>query len=443
MTPDARRALPGLAVIGVGASIAPLDFAVNVAFPAITAAFSLPTTGIRWAAVCYVLTYGALMLAFGALGDRIGYLRVFRAGVLLGALAFTLCTFAPAYPWLLAARAVQGVAVALALSCAPALATLLVDERERTWALAAFQGTQAIAGIAAPLAGGLVMAVAGWQGVFAFRVPIALAAFAGLPLLARAAAAQRRRDDGAFDVAGSALLAASVALLLLGPALLDPDARPWPAVATTLAGCAATVAFVRRQRRLAAPIVPREAARDGGFVAINVAACAVQLASFAAPLLVPYYLLRGGGWSPVATGALLSTWAAGTLAASWGAPRTIAALGAPRAAVLGAAIAAAGLAAISGWGTAPHAPTMIACLVLQGAGLGLFQVAHADAVVAALPPSSRGVAGSIAMVARTVGVVIGATGWTWPGTDRPKIACPGMTRPGIAQPANVAEPSRT
>ena len=96
--------MAGLAVIGLGASIAPLDFSVNIAFPAITAAFGLETRGIRWVAVSYVLTYGSLMLAFGALGDRIGHLRVFRAGLLLGALAFSLCAIAPSYAWLLSAR---------------------------------------------------------------------------------------------------------------------------------------------------------------------------------------------------------------------------------------------------------------------------------------------------------------------------------------------------
>jgi len=91
----------------------PLDFAVNVAFPAITEAFALNTRAIRWVAVCYVLTYGSLMLGFGALGDRIGHVRVYRAGLLLAAVAFTLCTFAPSYDLLLFARVLQGISVAL------------------------------------------------------------------------------------------------------------------------------------------------------------------------------------------------------------------------------------------------------------------------------------------------------------------------------------------
>jgi MFS family permease len=77
---DARIGKPylGFAIVGLGASIAPLDFAVNLAFPAMTEAFALPTADIRWVAVFYVITYGSLMLYCGALGDRLGHLRVFR-----------------------------------------------------------------------------------------------------------------------------------------------------------------------------------------------------------------------------------------------------------------------------------------------------------------------------------------------------------------------------
>jgi MFS family permease len=406
-----RPAWPGLAVVGLGASIVPLDFAVNVAFPAITAAFSLPTDAIRWVAVCYVLVYGSLMLGFGALGDRIGYLRIFRAGLVLGALAFALCALAPSFGWLLAARAVQGVAVGLTLSCAPALATLLVDEHERTRALSAFGSLQAAAGVVAPVVGGAALAWLDWPGVFAFRVPVVLLALAGTPWLAQAAARQVRRTGGGFDAAGSLLLAAAVALLLLGTALVGPGLAPWPALACALGGTATAALFVRRQRDSAAPFLPAALARDTGFRLLNAAACLVQFASFAAPLTVPYYLLRGGGWTPMASGLLLAVWAAGMLAGSSAAGRAVPALGARRTMALGAAMAALGLLGMALWPERPHAPLMAACLLLQGAGLGVFQVAHADAVVAALPASSRGVAGSLGMVARTVGVVVGATVW--------------------------------
>ena len=112
----------GFAIVGCGAAIAPLDFAVNMAFPAMTEAFALATPDIRWVALCYVITYGSLMLFCGVLGDLLGHLRVFRWGLVLSALALAACAAAPSYGWLLAGRVLQGIGVALTLSCAPALA---------------------------------------------------------------------------------------------------------------------------------------------------------------------------------------------------------------------------------------------------------------------------------------------------------------------------------
>jgi hypothetical protein len=43
-------------------------------------------------------------------------------------------------------------------------------------------------------------------------------------------------------------------------------------------------------------------------------------------------------------------------------------------------------------------------------GIGLFQVGYSDYVTGALPVQERGVAGSLTMVTRTIGVVLGATG---------------------------------
>ena len=121
-TPRPRTPFLGFAIVGCGAAIAPLDFAVNMAFPAMTEAFALATPDIRWVAVCYVITYGSLMLFCGVLGDRLGHLRVFRWGLVLSALALVACAAAPSYGWLLAGRVLQGIGVALTLSCAPALA---------------------------------------------------------------------------------------------------------------------------------------------------------------------------------------------------------------------------------------------------------------------------------------------------------------------------------
>jgi hypothetical protein len=68
--------------------------------------------------------------------------------------------------------------------------------------------------------------------------------------------------------------------------------------------------------------------------------------------------------------------------------------------------------AIALWPKVPGLAVILATLALHGMGLGLFQVAYADIVVAALPRQERGVAGSLTMVTRTVGVMGAATALT-------------------------------
>ena len=409
----ARTPAIGLAVVGLGASIGPLDFSVTVAFPAITAAFALQTSDIRWVAVWYVLSYGSLMLAFGALGDRIGHLRVFRLGLMLSALAYVLGAMAPSYHWLLATRVLQGVAVALTLSCGPALAIAVFADHQRTRALAGYAAMASLAGVIAPIVGGASVALLGWPGVYWFRLPIVLLALACLPLLGPDIGKDHGRPSTPFDLAGAVLLSGSVALLLLLPALLRPDKAGLLALPAALGSLGLMTMFVRGQRRSHTPFLPHAVVRDGDFILANLSSVVVQFTSFAIPLTVPYYLTRIAGWGPLATGGLLAIWALGAMAGSAVASRAMRRRSARHAAFVAGLLVIAGLVAIGLWPSTPRYPFMVASLLVQGLGIGLFQVAYTDLVVVALPPSARGVAGSLTMVTRTVGIVIGASGWIW------------------------------
>ena len=75
------RPVFGLVIVGLGASLAPLDIAVNVALPAITSHFGLALGDVQWLVICYVLVYGSLMLVCGKLGDLFGHRLIFRIGL--------------------------------------------------------------------------------------------------------------------------------------------------------------------------------------------------------------------------------------------------------------------------------------------------------------------------------------------------------------------------
>src|SRR5262245_65515304 len=71
VSPHRHRWLSPL-IVSLGVAAGPLDTAVNIAFPAITAAFGIPVTTIQWVVICYVLTYGSLYSDVDGWGTSLG-----------------------------------------------------------------------------------------------------------------------------------------------------------------------------------------------------------------------------------------------------------------------------------------------------------------------------------------------------------------------------------
>ncbi len=401
------RALAALLVVCLGTLSAPLDSAVNIAFPAITEAFGLPAADIRWVIIAYVLTYASLTLIFGKVGDLFGYRRVFRTGLVIAAAGFLVCSAATRFELLLAGRILQGIGIALTWSCAPALATSLYPESQRTRVLGFYSGAIACGTALGPLAGGMLVQTFGWPVVFWARLPLVAAALALAWIIPAPPAMPNTRS---FDWTGALLLVAWLVTLLLAAA---QPAVPHPELVTMtliIIGAAAFALFLRHETTHPDPIIRPQLFRDAGFLGLNVASVAVNLAGFAVMLLVPFHLARTAGLSASVGGLVLGSNAVGIVLGSWAAGRIAERVGHTRLMFAGGLVSAAGLALVSSWerDTAPLA--MAACLGAQGFGLGLFQVAYGDRVLATLPRADRGVAGSLTLVTRTLGVVGAAAG---------------------------------
>jgi MFS family permease len=398
-----------IVLVGLGTSVVPLDTAVNIAFPDITGSFGLPIEMIQWVVICYVLTYASLMLAFGRAGDIWSHARMFRFGLLWSAVAYLLCAVAPSYGWLLFCRFLQGIGASLIVSCAPALVTGLFPEDRRSRAVGVFSVMYAIGSAAGPLLGGALVQVWGWPAVFWFRAPIAMTALLfleGLP------AAPRREVREAVDLVGAFLLALGISafLLMLNQLREVKHEAPVPLALAAIA-VASLIGLIRREGRVTQPIVDLALFRAGGFVALNFASVLVYLTSFAVLLFGPYYLVRFTDLSPAMAGGFLGLSFVGSILASPLAAWVIERTPPRRVAAVGAVLSGLGLAAIghSNPGAPWQALEIMAALALQGLGVGLFQVAYMDSVMRALPRQNRGIAGSVAMLTRSLGVVSGAT----------------------------------
>ena len=334
-----------------GACVISLDSTMNIAFPAIAAAFAVPPERVRWVIVCYVLVYAVTSLVGGALADRVGHGRVFRAGLLLSVVAFAMGALAPTFGWLLVARVVQGLGGGCVYGTAPGLVTLGVPAARRGRALGFLGAAMGLGFSAGPVVAGVLVDVFGWAAVFHLRLPLALAA----------------------------LVWAWVAV----------PAAPAP----------------RAPRLVAARDLVRRPVLFAGALSFIASA-----GMFAIWLLAPFYLIAARGMPASAAGLLFMLTPLGTTLAAPLAGRLADRTGARVPAVGGLALQAAGLALLSR--AEPTSPVLVVAVALfaAGFGLGMFQVPNMTVIMAAFPALQQGAAGGFAFLARTLGVVTGVLG---------------------------------
>ena len=360
---DKRTVLPPLAAVAlicVGAMVAPLDTAVNVAFPNIVDSFGVAPREILWVVLAFVFTQSVASLFFGRLGDLYGHRRMFMLGMLASAIANAALALAPSYGWLIGLRALQGAAAGMAMACAPALVSAASAPEQRGRFLALYASAISAALAIGPVAGGLLTASLGWPGVFLFRAPIALAVLMLVPSIL-ASPVQR----GGLDA---------------------PSSRPKIAWRS----------FLSRR-----------------FVLLQCSSVAIQGAVFAIMLWVPFALARWSEFPITTAGLVIAVFPAGSLAASlWLARGAVqsATLTAQSGVLPGQWFAVAGLAGSAS--VLPLESPLLLALTLSvaGIGLGVFQVSYQQQTLDAVAVDNRGLAGSLINVTRLLGIVVGVIG---------------------------------
>jgi MFS family permease len=328
-----------------GALLVSLDASLNIALPAVAAAFGIGPAAVRWMIICYVATYALTALGAGILADRLGALRVFTAGLWLSAAVFAAYWLAPSYAVTLACRVAQGVSGGLIYGTASALVTQSLPRERHGRGLGVMSLGLGVGVAVGPVIGGLLVDGLGWRAVFLYRAPLALALGA-------------------------------VAARSLGFSLAGDATEP---------------------RRLALADVARPA----------VLAFLATFAQFSVWLLIPFYLVSARAIGASLGGVLFTLSPLGTALAAplagWAADR----LGTRWPIVIGLGIEMLGLVVISGL-TPKSALVMVgAGLLLVGFGVGVFHVPNLTEMMAAFPRGQQGVAGGLAFLGRALGSAAG------------------------------------
>src|SRR5947209_12905489 len=145
---------------------------VNVALPSIQRSLHMSISSLEWIVTAYALTFAALLITGGKLGDLYGRRKMFVAGLVIFTLASLACGLASSIGFLIGARAVQGVGAALMNPATLSIITATFAPKERGQAIGIWAGVSALALAIGPLVGGLITENINWNWIFFINVPV-------------------------------------------------------------------------------------------------------------------------------------------------------------------------------------------------------------------------------------------------------------------------------
>ncbi len=148
----------------------------NIALPSLATAFSAPFAQVQAVVAGYLAALTVTVIVAGRLGDRFGLKRGLTGGLGLFAMASLLCAVAPGLWWLVGARVLQGIGAAFLMTLSMALMRQTAAPAQLGRALGLLGTVSALGTALGPALGGLLIPLAGWQGLFWLQLPLALVA---------------------------------------------------------------------------------------------------------------------------------------------------------------------------------------------------------------------------------------------------------------------------
>jgi len=280
----------------LGSSMAFIDGTVtNIALPVMQKSLGATGTEVQWIADAYLLVLSSFLLCGGALGDHLGRMRVFAAGVAIFAGASVWCGLAPHATQLIAARAVQGFGGAMLVPGSLAVIAAAFPPNQQGKAIGTWSSMTSLAVIAGPPLGGWLVQSVSWRAIFFINIPIAAATLAIAWYVRSSPAASADRDPTPIDWIGTVLI--TVALATLTYALID--AR----YALLGLSAIAFIVFAFCETRINHPIVPLSLFRSRTFTAANVLTLLLYTALSIATFVLPFNFIRLQGYAPARAGA--------------------------------------------------------------------------------------------------------------------------------------------
>jgi EmrB/QacA subfamily drug resistance transporter len=403
---------------------------------------------LEWTVNAYGLSFAMLLMTAAAIGDRLGRRRTYAAGLALFTAASIACALATTLPFLIVARAVQGVGAAFVMPLAMSLLGAAFPPEVRGRAIGVFSGVTGIAVLGGPLIGGAVTEGLSWQWIFWINVPIGVVAIAFVLTKIPESTGPARR----LDLVGAVLISLAVLGLVWGT--VRGESAGWTSTEVLGAfaiGVVMLAAFGWWERRTDHAMVPLAFFRNRTFTAANAAGFFLSAALFSAVFFLSQYMQAALGSGPLKAGLQLLPWTGTLFVVGPIAGRLTDRFGPRPLVVIGMALQTGGMLWVS-QGVGQYSE-LVAPLILCGCGISLAMPAAQSAAMAALPREAVGIASGVYSMNRQLGGAAGvavlgslftaAGGYTGDGFTRALAGCGVLSLAGAVSGLAIAAHRRT
>lgn len=383
----------------LGSALAFMDGSVvNVALPALQAAFHATSGSIQWVVQGYALFGSALLLLGGAVGDHYGRRRAFVWGVVLFGLASAGCAAAQSLGQLIGARAVQGVGAALLVPQGLSILSASFAGEERGRAIGTWSAWTGVFGALGPVLGGWLLQVWSWRLIFLLNLPLVAVVLALAPRIPESrAGVDKAGRSQPLDGVGAALATVSFAAIIYALSFApELGWRNLRVLAPLTAGALLLAGFLWSQAVRTNAMMPLSLFRIPRFLAANLLTLLLYGALGGGLYVIPFYVIQVRHYPPAAAGAVFLPLIAIMFFFSARVGALVPRLGERRLLAGGAACAGAGFALFALLaGDGGYLRSLLPGVLLLGLGLTLAVAPLTTAVMSSVPESQTGIASAV------------------------------------------------